>query len=54
MNPDCFIQCKALDCYKGESNNPFYTMSVPKNITNDFAKNLCIYYGSKYKFYHNF
>lgn len=47
MMPQCYSQCGDLDCWRGTETKPFYSMVVPKNISNDNAKNLCIFYNSK-------
>jgi hypothetical protein len=39
-----------MECYKGEATEPFKKMSIPKNLTKDSAKNLCVYYASNLQF----
>lgn len=47
MTGDCQTQCGELDCWRGAETSPFFGLVVPRNITAENAKNLCIYYNSK-------
>jgi hypothetical protein len=47
MMPECFKTCGELECWRGEEKSPFFNIVVPKNITSENAKNLCIFYNSK-------
>ncbi len=47
MVEDCFKTCSELWCWRGDEKHPFFNIVVPKNITNDNAKNLCIFYNSR-------
>ena len=46
MMPDCFRVCGELECWRGEEMSPFFNIVVPKNISQENAKNLCIFYNS--------
>lgn len=47
MLPECQQVCGDLECYRGDDKLPFFNMVVPKNITAENSKNMCIYYNSK-------
>lgn len=47
MMAQCYSQCGEIDCWRGEEKHPFHSLVVPKNITTDNAKNLCVFYNSK-------
>ena len=54
MMPECFKTCGELECWRGEELSPFFNIVVPKNVTQENAKNLCIFYNSKQTLYFNF
>eukprot|EP00350_Pseudokeronopsis_sp_OXSARD2_P014163 CAMPEP_0170548636 /NCGR_PEP_ID=MMETSP0211-20121228/6893_1 /TAXON_ID=311385 /ORGANISM="Pseudokeronopsis sp., Strain OXSARD2" /LENGTH=89 /DNA_ID=CAMNT_0010854247 /DNA_START=248 /DNA_END=517 /DNA_ORIENTATION=+ len=33
MNENCYDYCSALDCYKGDEEDPFFAMNIPQNLT---------------------
>jgi hypothetical protein len=47
MMPQCYTQCGSIDCWRGEEKAPFFSLVVPKNISTENGKNLCIFYNSK-------
>jgi len=50
MLSDCYTTCGDLECWRGDDKHPFLSLVVPKNISVDNAKNLCIFYNSnKYR-----
>ena len=47
MTGDCHNNCGVLECWRGEEQYPFYEMTIPIELTSDYAKNLCTFYNSK-------
>ena len=47
MVEGCFKTCSELLCWRGDEKTPFFNIVVPKNITNENAKNLCVFYNSE-------
>ncbi|CDW78062.1 UNKNOWN [Stylonychia lemnae] len=47
---ECSMACGVLECWRGEELSPFTELTIPIDLTNDYAKNLCTFYNNILKF----